>query len=572
MKNYKLCWMTFFSLPFLTIFANEHKFDFSEEKRPNILFFIVDQWRAETGYETEEMQQWLRKNLTFTTMLGEKGTIFHHHYANSNGCVPSRTCMHTSQYPNVTGVTQTDGAAKPANSPEMTWLPPFTTPTMGNYFEKAGYKTSLIGKWHVSNASIQFDDGSYLSPFDQTGKIIQRYVQFYKEKNVLKDFGYPHWVGNEPEGSSPLNSGSSTTPPAKGRDSQYVQFALERLNELKKTDDPWFQIVSFVNPHDISHYGIITTNNKAAGWDFPIDPTLPEKIFKPEFQLSLHESLQNNKPLIQRLYRDLYPVAFQPIGELDPYYRVYYTLQKTVDQYMQKVWDKLVKEGLDKNTVVVFTSDHGELLSAHGRMFQKWYQFYEEAWHVPLIIYAPQITNEHQDVYSLTSHIDLLPTYLDFAGANEEKIRLEFNKNFSLNMPLAGKSLVSLLKNPKKGGEREFYGYTEDNIFVGSNQISGLCQPYPTLPEPSAVEGLVTYLEGDLWKIAHTYDPFGHCGNIPGISFEIYNLTKDPMELNNLFDKAKYSQIQSLLQERLLHKSSIYRITPGEAKEQEGGE
>jgi arylsulfatase A-like enzyme len=65
---------------------------------------------------------------------------------------------------------------------------------------------------------------------------------------------------------------------------------------------------------------------------------------------------------------------------------------------------------------VVFTSDHGDLLGAHGDLHQKWYMAYDEAVHVPLIISNPRLFPEPQSTHTLTGHTDLLPTLLGLAG------------------------------------------------------------------------------------------------------------------------------------------------------------
>lgn len=557
----------------LSIFACCNLFSKDKEKKtskPNILFFIVDELRFPTTYETEELKEWKRKNLVFQTMLAEQGTVFHNHYANTNACTPSRTTLHTGQYINVHGVSQTDGAAKTAISPDMTWLVPFTVPTIGNYLREDGYQSILKGKWHVTDASIRLQDGSYMTTYNYNGEPIPELYEFYLSKNVLHDFGYDRWIGPDPHGISPLNSGSSVRPPAVGADETNTKEVLKELHRLFRTQQPWFLIASYVNPHDIALYGEFTRLNKKAKWSFPIDHTLPAKLFKDEFQLSLHESLKN-KPPVQKEYRDLYPITFQPVHNIDRYQRSYYTLQKKVDQEMLKVWNELKSSPMYENTIIVFTSDHGELLASHGKMFQKWYQAYQEAIHVPLIISSPKFGNQHQDVYSLTSHVDILPTILDFAKANPTKLREKLSQSFSLALPPSGISLYPLIKNPGKQ-TGPVYFYTEDNPTNGPNQVNGRCQPYESVNQPAAVEAILAVIDGDLWKLTHYYNPLSHCGNEKGVSHEMYNITQDPMELKNLYRNSRYSETQKKLAQLLIRASARYRIIPNEEKNQEFGE
>ncbi len=82
------------------------------KKRPNFLFFVVDEERFQTVYENKELKKWLRKNLKTQELLRQNGMTFSNHYIGSTACSPSRATLFTGQYPSLHGVTQTTGAAK----------------------------------------------------------------------------------------------------------------------------------------------------------------------------------------------------------------------------------------------------------------------------------------------------------------------------------------------------------------------------------------------------------------------------------------------------------------------------
>lgn len=539
-------------------------FGFQKDTRPNILFLMVDEQRYPTIYETEELKEWKKKNLVFQTMLEEKGYTFHNHYTNTNACSPARTTLQTGHYPNVHGVTQTDGIAKTAYDPEMTWLAPYTVPTIGNYLREAGYKTILKGKWHVSDSAIRLNDGSYMTTFDGDGNPIPEAYQFYLEKNVLDAYGYDGWIGPEPHGSAPLNSGSSVNSNQSGRDVKYTQELIEELSKLSKESNPWLLMAPYVNPHDITVYGLYSTASQVLGsdWDFPIDETLPKKLFTDEFALSLNETLED-KPPTQLSYRDIYPIAIQPIEDLDRFQRYYYTLQKKADENMMQVWNQLVTTNMHQNTIVILTSDHGELLGSHGRMFQKWYQAYQETIHVPFVVYSPLFPEAPQNIYDLTSHVDILPTLLDFAKTDKEVLRQKLGKKFSLNLPLPGRSLYPIIKNPQADRELKFaYFYTEDNPIKGLNPVNSICKVFKPVIEPSSVEAVLTYVGEDLWKFTHYYSIYGRCAYdtlATNTLYEMYNVTKDPLELNNLYGNEDYNEIQKDLLNLLYQKAVLYR-------------
>ena len=263
------------------------------ESKPNFLIFIVDEKRYPPVYESPALKEWKRTNLLFEQEMIEHGIVFHNHYTNTAACAPSRATLHTGQYPNVHGVTQTDGLAIKATDSEMPWLQKSTVPTIGNYFQEIGYETILKGKWHVTDGSIRLNDGNTLMTFDSEGRPIPEREQFYLEKNVLKDFGYNGWIGPEPHGMMPLNSGSSVPIPEKGRDKNYQR---QIINEFSKINKPWLLIASFVNPHDITLFGLYTNNNQS--YNFPVDSTLPENLFTPDFEKSLLDNLKK-KPSAQ---------------------------------------------------------------------------------------------------------------------------------------------------------------------------------------------------------------------------------------------------------------------------------
>ena len=527
--------------------------------KPNILFIMVDEWRYPVEYESEELKEWKRKNLKFREVIESKGTVFHRHYTNTTACSPSRTTMQTGQYPNVHGVTQTDGIAKNADDPEMVWLEPWTVPTMGNYFREYGYKTVIKGKWHISDSSITLRDGSKLTTFDSRGNTIEKYKDFYLEKNVLGDYGYDGWIGPEPHGSASLNSASSLPKNVLGRDIKFTEQLIQELEDLSETEDPWFLLATYLDPHDITVYGwdAITSDDK---WRFEVDPTLPETLFTREFNESLNEYLAT-KPPAQESYRNLYSTAIQPIMDIDRYQRYYYTLQRRVDEKIMRLWNKLISLPCYENTLVIFTSDHGDQLGSHGRMFQKWYQAYEESIHIPLVVSSPLLGNEHRDVNSLTCHIDILPTLLDMAGANSNKLRLMLGKSpkrgrrsrqpFSLNLPLSGVSIKDLVTGESEKVRDSIYFYTEDDPISGENQRNIQCRYYTSVSQPSSVEAVLLLHKNRLWKLTHYYAASNPCSNVKGISHELYNVTDDPMELTNLFGRPKYAKIQGHLMKLL---------------------
>ncbi|MBA2132497.1 sulfatase-like hydrolase/transferase [Hydrogenispora sp. UU3] len=236
--------------------------------KPNILLIMVDQQRYPPVYENEELRIWRKKHLKAQNILAENGFTFKNHYTGSTACCPSRATIYTGQYPSLHGVTQTDGAAKGAYDPDIFWLDPNTVPTMGDYFRAAGYQTYWKGKWHASAADILIPGTktAYLTYNPDNGVPIPAEEERYLRADVLNAFGFSSWVGPEPHGANPRNSGSSAANGVSGRDVVYAEQTVALIRELdleyrKKTGHPvkpWFIVSSFVNPHDIAIFGAIS--------------------------------------------------------------------------------------------------------------------------------------------------------------------------------------------------------------------------------------------------------------------------------------------------------------------------
>ncbi len=227
--------------------------------RPNFLVIVADEYRFPPVYESEATREYRARHYVAEETLREDGVEFTNHYVMSSACAPSRASFFTGQYPSLHGVSQTDGVAKKAIEEDVFWLDPNTLPTMGDYFRAGGYDTYYKGKWHVSHADITIP-GTYdqLVTFNDSGERDPARERIYLRANRLDGFGFDGWIGPEPHGGNPLNSGSSASA-GQGRDPQFASQTVELLNELsRKRDRPWLVVSSFVNPHDIALWGAIT--------------------------------------------------------------------------------------------------------------------------------------------------------------------------------------------------------------------------------------------------------------------------------------------------------------------------
>jgi Sulfatase len=253
----------------------------------------------------------------------------------------------------------------------------------------------------------------------------------------------------------------------------------------------------------------------------------------------------------------------QPTVEI--YRQFYYYLQRESDKHIRKVYERLQNSSFFEDTIVVFTSDHGELLGAHGGMHQKWHNAYEEATHVPLIISNPRLFKEPRNAHMLTSHVDLIPTLLGLAGADAEQARKNLRRDHTEVRGLVGRDLsgVVLGKDDPDRSTQPLYFMTDDEISSGPNQTNKVTgKPYTSVIQPNHIESVFAVLktgEGgqeELWKYSRYFDnpqfwtkPFQEDVHVRDgkvikktkpvrPEFEMYNVTQDKLERVNLAHKS----------------------------------
>src|SRR5436309_3925538 len=285
---------------------------------PNFPVLLCAEMRFPPSYESEVTKVFRQQFLQVENLLRQNGADFHRHYAASVACVPSRASIYTGQYPSLHGVTQTTGAAKESFDPDVFWLDPNSVPTFGDYFRAAGYHTFWRGKWHGSDADmlIPGTHNQLLSYNSSTGAPDPAAQSLYQSSNRLERYGFSGWIGPEPHGKSPLNSGSSVPPGQQGRDVGFAEQAQNLIQQLDhdNSSKPWFIVSSFVNPHDITLWGLWADLGFVADFDFHIEPgVVPVQLFNPVlFQQTVNDNLAT-KPSAQASYQESYAKWLQPI-------------------------------------------------------------------------------------------------------------------------------------------------------------------------------------------------------------------------------------------------------------------
>eukprot|EP01098_Paradermamoeba_levis_P011441 TRINITY_DN4896_c0_g1_i4.p1 TRINITY_DN4896_c0_g1~~TRINITY_DN4896_c0_g1_i4.p1 ORF type:complete len:647 (-),score=165.12 TRINITY_DN4896_c0_g1_i4:9-1892(-) len=541
-------------------------------KKKNILLIITDEERYPPPYETEEIKKFRKEQLLGRGWLKENGVEFHQHYIAATACTPSRTSLFTGHYPSLHGATQTNGVTKTEH--DAVWLEPKTVPTMGNYFESAGYETAYKGKWHITHTDLLDERKRLVETLDRKGNPIPERVNKYTQADLLKEFGFHEWIGPEPHGPRFLGTGWVNDPNYAQQTIEWLKRREQRVQERKEKggegagveEKPFLLVTSLVNPHDIVFFPnawkllFRLEANDGTVPDIPPSPTEFEKL------------LAEGKPPTQQDYIEIYNRFFGQRRSPAEHRKFYYFLHKVVDLQIQLILKTLQSTSFFEDTIIVWTSDHGDQLGSHGGMQQKWHNAYQETLHVPFVIANYKLPGTQQAVTGhvtdiLTSHIDLVPTLLGLAGVDSRPIYESFAWKFSEAHQFVGADwspfwLKHVTKEIGDGvGARQVadnrngvvYFMTEDEIFHGSNQVVflGRFLPFlnyfvnmsaPPVKEPCHVESVLSWLttgkdqSKELWKINRYYTnpklrPSQQANNKE--HWEVYNLTQDPTETIN---------------------------------------
>jgi arylsulfatase A-like enzyme len=344
--------------------------------KPNILVIVVDQLRFPTWFSPGRAGVGLPPNLQ---RLREGAVSFGRHYTASNDCTPSRSTLLTGLYTHQTGCMITGGS---------TLDPGF--PTWGTMLREHGYRTRWLGKWHLTHG-----DNHWTS---------------FTGEQALERYGFDGGVFPSPDGAP--GQGWRVDPHIAARFSEW--FAQEGGAE------PWCTTVSFVNPHDIAWWYKWTDRVPAETTARHVVPRLPPNYETPE------QLLDRRKPRLQRSFQETAAASFglvpfsgpEALNDWLAFLDLYVKIQLDVDRHIGQVMRTLESQPeVAANTVIVFTSDHGEYGASHG-LRGKGASAYEEALRVPLIVKdlrgkltaAPEVLRTQ-----LTSSVDVAPLLLTIA-------------------------------------------------------------------------------------------------------------------------------------------------------------
>lgn len=353
MKSYLTIYKNIIGCSALTMLASFGGYAQKDLVKPNIILIITDQQSSDAMSSRIGSKYLKTPNMDY---LASHGITYTRAYCANPLCIPSRSSMFTGLYPHQVGI-QANESDKDLSSVGFKM--------MGNIFLKGGYETAYFGKWHL--------------PYDINNK---------------SSHGF--------ESSSHIKS--------NGIDSLIPNDAIQFLHQ--KHEKPFLMVASFIDPHNICEWA---RGQKLPDGDVGVPPPAAEC---PPL-LANHAPSKNESDIVSLLRTSAHASPMFPVGNFDDtkwrqYRWAYYRMIEKVDGQIGKILGDLRKTGIDKNTVIVFLSDHGDSQGAH--FLNQKTNFFEEVVNVPFIITLPGKSKPEVSTQLIQTGIDLIPTLCDYAG------------------------------------------------------------------------------------------------------------------------------------------------------------
>ncbi|MBU3627122.1 sulfatase-like hydrolase/transferase [Polynucleobacter sp. JS-Safj-400b-B2] len=468
--------------------------------------------------------------------IKKKGVTFTNHHTAAVVCSSARSVLYTGHHIQQTGI---------ADNLNYIWQRDLSTKikTIGHRLTELGYYSAYQGKWHLS-ANMDLTSNPIDAPLKQYQKTIETYG--------FQDF---FGLGDLIDGTLGGYQFDDTTIAFTDR------WFRTKAQELKAKDQPWFLAVNLVNPHDVmyfnsdlpgeniqskSHSSDIARapNNDIynATWDdVPLPSTRSQSFDMP------------GRPIGQKIYQGVQNELVGYWPDEDRRWRAlqnyYFNAIRDCDQRVEAVLDMLKQNGMEKNTIIIFNADHGEL-GGHHQMRGKGTSIYRQQNHLPLMIVHPAYPGG-VECEALTSQLDIVPTIIGLTGKDA-------NLRKKVSEGLKGKDFSTLLKNPSQAkidAVRPTALFNFDMLSYQDNKWAALTidtKKYQALAPAQQLAMLTKYPPNfsNRTSIRSIYDGQYRFGRyfapnnfntpktmealVANNDVEVYDLKNDPEEIHNL--------------------------------------
>ncbi len=466
-------------------------------RKPNLLFLWTDEQRPDTMavYGNHKIHA---PNLN---RLAGESVVFEKAYVTQPVCTPSRSTVMTGLWPHTNGCTENN-------------IPlPNDIPCFPEIFNDPDYRTGYFGKWHLG------DEVFAQHGFEEWESIEDIYWEYFSEgrdRNAKSSYAeYLLYLGYTPdrERGDFSRDFAASLPLEHCKPKFLEQKACDFLRRHRH--EPFMLYVNFLEPHP-PFFGPLNDEHDLNEIDLP---------------QNFDDPLEEDEPLRYRLIRHkLYQNGYKgkELRTEAQWRRLmanYWGLVAQVDLSVGAILAELERLGLAENTIVVFTSDHGDMMGAH-RLLNKTVM-YEESVRVPWLMRIPRMIKKQQVIRHPVSHIDLVPTLLELMG-----------KKAAEN--LQGKSLMPLIKDNQV--------YPQD-VFIEWNPKRRGEESYPamagiSIEDVKRAEGasIRTVITPDGWKLC--WSDFDNC--------QLFDLNRDPLETTNLYYREGYEEVKTRLKNKIV--------------------
>jgi len=477
-------------------------------KKPNILFIMTDDHAlaAISAYQGYLANVAPTPNID---RIANEGMRFNNMFCTNSICGPSRASILTGQYAHVNGFYKNEGGGDFDGSQQ----------TFPKILQKNGYETAVIGKWHLGTAPTGFDyfkvlfnkegQGSYFNPvFEMANDSIVEEKGKYSTTVIKEDA--INWLKNRKDSEKPFMLMYQFKAPHRPWDPapEYADYLKDvtiphptTFNDdykgRKAAKEAWMKIDGHMNRKDVKIKP-------------PKGLTEEELIAWNKFGNEDGEFWTPDEKMTD---------AERKNWKFQRYIKDYLRVVKGVDDAIGDMLNYLDENNLAENTIVVYTSDQGFYLGEHG-WFDKRFM-YEESMHMPLLVRYPKKIKAGSVNDDLVLNIDYGPTLLDIAGIKSPE-----------NMQ--GKSFVPILENQTKKMFRDavYYHYFE----------------FPYWHHVQPHYGIRT----ERYKLIHYYYDMDE--------WELFDLEKDPNEVNNIIKNAENKILIANLKVRLKELKKEYKM------------
>lgn len=349
---------------FFLVVASLARVEAAAERPPNILVILPDQMRASamgcagnTEIHTPNIDR-----------LAKEGTLFRKTYANVPVCCPARATLLTGRYAHMNGMVANDLRLKEDQQ------------TIAKILRDAGYRTGFIGKWHLDGGKR---DPGFVPPGER-----RLGFDFWAAYQCHHKHFAPTYFRDTPE----VIEINKFEPEAS------CDFAVEFLKS-QPAEKPFFLMLQMGPPHD--PYGVPEEYMRK----YDPEKLTPPGNWQPGSEVSKSAELIKHPWVLGR------PAV--PAGGKEEI-AAYYGAITAIDDQVGRLMQTLKETGQDANTIILFTSDHGDMLGSHGMRRKR--KPYDDSARVPGILRWPGKVPAGREVDTLFSHVDMAPTLLGLAG------------------------------------------------------------------------------------------------------------------------------------------------------------